>query len=321
MGELQYRNCTFLLYNYWLLNRLAFQAREDPAHPLYHGREYFRPSRKIVARAEVILKRNHVELSGQLVVVHIREHEYHQLRCQSYRNTEARNYISALRKLVALGYRVVRIGDRKMTSLRRDVPGLVELPLTDYYSTVLDPYLIARCQFMISCQSGPCSYARVLGKPNLVVNAVFHNSLIPEQKELIAFKNYLNAQTKEPLSVEQILQTGAHFLDRTQHFVDQGIELRDMTPDEIEVAVGEMLDWLEDPDLPETAAQQEFRRLMRHYSNANTDSPYATPISDYIGYSLPECRIVDAVASLRPGYLNVKEPCNLPIATPLALTA
>src|SRR5205085_12531891 len=100
-------------------------------------------------------------LAEPLVVVHCREHGYHALNGQSYRNADARNYVPALRKLLALGRQVVRIGDRKMTSLRQDVPGLVELPMTDYHSPVLDPYLISRCEFMMSCQSGPCSYARV----------------------------------------------------------------------------------------------------------------------------------------------------------------
>ena len=196
LGELQHDNCTFLVYNYWALNRLAFKSRLDPEHALHRGRHYLRPPHKLEARAEALLRRNGCDLSGLLVVVHSREQSYHELRGQSYRDTDAHHYIPALRKLIALGYKVVRIGDRKMASLRRDVSGLVELPMTDFYSPMLDPYLISRCEFMISCQSGPCSYARVFGKPNLVVNAVYHYTFLPEHKELLAFKNYRNAATR-----------------------------------------------------------------------------------------------------------------------------
>src|SRR5207302_6777886 len=167
------------------------------------------------------------------VVVHSREHGYHEQRVQSFRNTDARHYVPALRKLLSQGYQVVRIGDRKMTSLRKGVPGLIELPMTDYYSPVLDPYLISRCEFMMSCQSGPCSYARAFGKPNLVLNAVYHYTLLPEHNELIAFKTYRDARTGRPLGVEELFRSGAHLLDRTCHFEEAGIELEEMTPDEI----------------------------------------------------------------------------------------
>jgi putative glycosyltransferase (TIGR04372 family) len=314
LGELQHENFTFLLYNYWALNRLAFKSRLDPAHALHHRRQYFHPAPKLLARAEALLRRNNVEISGPLVVMHSREHGYHELREQSYRNADVRNYIPALRKLIALGYTVVRVGDRKMTSLRREIPSLIELPVTDFYSPVLDPYLISRCEFMISCQSGPCSYARVFGKPNLVLNAVYHYTLLPESKELLAFKNYRNAATKEPLSVEEIFRSGAHLFDHTRQFDEHGIEVVDMTATEIEAALDEMLEWLRHPDRRETEAQQEFRRLMDHFGqNAESNSPLATRMTDYVGYALPECRVSDAVTALRPGYLRQDEPCILPV--------
>src|SRR5262249_13108177 len=218
-----HENFTFLVHTYWSLNRMAYQARLGGTHPMAHGRDYLQLPPKLVARAEAVCRRNHLDLTKPIVVVHTREHGYHGLRGQRYRSPDVNNYIPALRRLVQLGYQVVRIGDKKMYSVRREVPGLLELPATDYYDPVLDPYFISRCKFMISCQSGPCSYARVFGKPNLVVNAVYHHTLLPERHELIAFKNYRHVRTGEPLGVEAIFGAGAHLFDRTQHFVDQGI--------------------------------------------------------------------------------------------------
>jgi putative glycosyltransferase (TIGR04372 family) len=306
LGELQYQNVTFLLHNYWTLNRLVFHARREAGHPLWHGRTYFRPSEKIVSRAEASCRRIGLDLSRPTVVVHAREHGYHELHGQSYRNTHVRNYVSALRRLLTLGYQVVRVGDHKMISLRNDVPGLVELPLSDGYHPVLDPYIIARCEFMISCQSGPCSYARVFGKPNLVVNAVYHYTLLPERQELIAFKQYREARSKRALSVEQIFEAGAHLFDHTQRFVEAGIEVEDMSAEEIDAALCEMLQWLKNPGRPETPAQREFRRLMDRFGRDGVPGSWlAGPLTDYVGYALPECRVSDAVAALRPGYLSL----------------
>jgi putative glycosyltransferase (TIGR04372 family) len=309
LGELRHRNFTFLLHNYWSLNRLAYRARTDPSHAMSRGRAYFAPPPKVIGRAEGLCRRIGIDPDRPLVVVHTREHGYHKLGVQRFRNTDVRNYVPALRRLIAGGFQVVRVGDRNMTRVGRDVPGLIELPFVKGYHPALDVYLIWRCRFMISCQSGPCSYARAFGKPNLVLNAVYHYTLLPEHNELLAFKTYRDAKTGRPLGVEELLRGGAHLLDRTCHFDDAGIELEEMTADEILAATDEMLEWLEDPERPETPAQRRFRRLMAwHSTHPNTDHPLSHPLSDYVGYGLPECRVSDAVCRMRPGYLEGESP-------------
>jgi putative glycosyltransferase (TIGR04372 family) len=305
LGELRHRNLTFLLHNYWSLNRLAYRARTDPSHPMSRERSYFAPPPKVIHQAESLCRRIGIDPTRPLVVVHTREHGYHKLGVQRFRNTNARNYVPALRRLIDRGFQVVRVGDEKMTRVGREVPGLIELPFVRGYHPVLDVYLIWRCRFMISCQSGPCSYARAFGKPNLVLNAVYHHTLLPEHNELIAFKTYRAAKTGRPLGVEELFRAGAHLLDRTCHFEEAGMELEEMTPDEILAATDEMLEWLDDPTRTETPAQKRFRRLMAwHSAHPNRDHPLSHALSDYVGYSLPECRVSDAVCRMRPGYLE-----------------
>jgi putative glycosyltransferase (TIGR04372 family) len=306
MGELRHENLTFLVHNYWSLNRMAYFARTSSDHPMSQGRDYLALPPRLMRRAEAICRRNHLEMTRPVVVVHAREHGYHGLHGQRYRNVDIRNYIPALRRLVSLGYQVVRIGDKKMMSIRADVPGLLELPATDFYDPALDPFLISRCRFMISCQSGPCSYARVFGKPNLVLNAVYHFTLLPEQNELIAFKQYLDAKSSRPLTVEEIFNAGAHLFNRTEHFEANGIEVEDMTAEEIFEATEEMLAWLDEPARPETATQQLFRKIVKRYGG----EPKVRAPEDYIGYALPECRVSEAVCRLRPGYLPAVEALN-----------
>jgi len=84
-----------------------------------------------------------------------------------------------------------------------------------------------------------------------------------------------------------------------------------MTPAEILAATDEMVGWLADPDRPETPAQRRFRRLMAwHSAHPTRDHPLAHPLSDYVGYGLPECRVSDAVCRMRPGYLGDDEPAG-----------
>jgi putative glycosyltransferase (TIGR04372 family) len=304
---------TFLCYNYWGLNRLAFRARRDPRHPLNRGRRYLQMPAKLIDRAETICRKNKLKIDRPLVVLHVREHGYHRLKGQAYRNIDVRNYIPALRHLIAKGYLVVRVGDRTMTSLRREVPELVELPTQQGYSPLLDPFLLSRCEFMISCQSGPCSFARAYGKPTLVVNAVCNHTLLPEQNELFVFKQYLDEQSRQ-LSIEEMLQRGCHLFDRSLHYEEAGIHLEDATAEEILAATEEMLVGLNNPNREDSPAQTAFRDLMRHYGAIPSSHPLANRLSDYIGYGLPEGRVSDAVCQARPGYVSQKRLRPLQIA-------
>lgn len=307
LGELSTREkgekLTFLCYNYWALNRMAYDARRDPEHPMSRGRQYLRLPAKLTDRARALARRLRIETDRPVVVLHTREHGYHRLRGQSFRNADVRHYVPAVRELVRRGYAVVRIGDRKMTSIRRDVPGLVELPALDGYDPVLDPYFLERCEFMISCQSGPCSLARALGKPNLVVNGVYNHTTLPEVNELFAFKRYLDAGGAE-MGVEEALRRGAHLFDRTEHFEQAAIRLADTTAEEIHAATLEMLEGLRYPDRPDTDLQARVRREMERWCGPDRHPhPLAHRMSNYIGHALPECRVSDAVCRLRPGYV------------------
>lgn len=300
LGELRSGRFSFLIHHYWSLNRTAYHQRRRGILPLAAGRKYLRLPPKIIDRAETLCRRHGLDLNRPIVVLHVREHAYHGLHNQAYRNMTAANYLPAVRRLTEEGYQVVRVGDRRMQSLG-SVPGLVELPFLPWYEPVLDPYLISKGDFFIGCQSGPCSWARVLGKPNLVLNAVYHYTLIPEVQELVAFKNYLDAAGGRTLSAEEIVRRGGCWLERTEHFREAGIRLEEMTPEEILLAVEEMLAWLKDPAAPESTLQKRFRAIL--LQGAALEHPRRAPTMDYIGYALPECRLSEWVAAGRPGFL------------------
>jgi len=314
LGELTAGRVSFLCYNYWALNRMAYHARRDPKHPMSAGRRYVELPPKIVDRAEWACRKNKLDLSRPVVVLHARAHGYHKLQVQSFRNVEISNYIPAVRRLIDLGYSVVRIGDKDMASIRADVPEVIELPSLAHYDHALDPYFLARCKFMISCQSGPCSLARAMGKPNLVVNAVYHHTMLPEADEIFAFKQYRDA-SGSALSLEELLTRNCHLFDRSSHYEDAGVTLEDTSADEILAATDEMLAGLDNPDRMDTPAQTAFRNLMLRFGNtAQSSHPLASKMTDYIGYALPEGRVSDAVCEMRPEYLPASRRSRVRVA-------
>lgn len=304
LGELSAGRVSFLCYNYWALNRMSYHARRDPTHPMHAGRRYLELPPKIVDRAELVCRKNGLDISRPIVVLHTRSHGYHGLSVQSFRNVGIENYIPAVRRLVELGYAVVRIGDKRMPSLKAEVPEIIELPFLEHYDHALDLYFLSRCRFMISCQSGPCSLARALGKPNLVVNAVYHYTMLPEVNEVLLFKQYRNAGGSV-LSLEELLARGCHLFDRSSHFEDARVELENATADEILAATEEMLASLDKANRLDTPSQAACRELMLRTASAGPNwHPFASAMTDYIGYALPEGRVSDAVCRLRSGYVS-----------------
>ena len=142
-----------------------------------------------------------------------------------------------------------------------------------------------------------------MGKPNLVLNAVYHHTMLPEVNELFAFKQYRDA-TGSAMGLEELLSRGCQLFDRSSHFTDAGITLADCSADEILAATEEMLAGLDEPNRDDSSSQASFRELMLRFAKPGRDShPLANQMTDYIGYSLPEARVSNAVCELRPGYL------------------
>jgi len=305
-GDIKSDRFTYIFRDYRRLARSIYDARMDPANPLAARRKQFELPSAFGALGDQVAATNRLDLSRPIVVIHVREHGYHQLGVQAFRNARMINYLPAIRMLIDLGYLVVRVGDSNMSEVKIDSPYFVDLPHQPYASPFLDPYFISRARFMIACQSGPCAYARAFGIPILSLNAVYHYSLIPEAHELVAFKSYRRVigGRNVALSFADIVASKLHQLETTQQFTRAGVVLDELSSEEVTAATNEMLDWLADPTRKESTLQAGFREIALTAADAMApaaEDPRA--LRNYLGYALPTCRVSDAIVRLRPGYL------------------
>ena len=305
-GDIKTDRFTYIFRDYRRLARSIYDARMDPANPLAARRRHFELPPAFVALGEEVAAASGLDLSRPIVVVHVREHGYHQLGVQAFRNARMANYLPAIRMLIDLGYLVVRVGDSNMSRVKIDSPYFVDLPHQPYASPFLDPYFISRARFMIACQSGPCAYARAFGIPILSLNAVYHYSLIPEAHELVAFKSYRRVigGRNVALSFADIVASKLHQLETTQQFTRAGVVLDELSSEEVTAATNEMLDWLADPARKQSALQARFREIALTAADVTApEAEDARALRNYLGYALPTCRVSDAIVRLRPGYL------------------
>lgn len=299
LGTISKGPMEIVIENYWSLLREATHRAKDPRDPFKHNAWHMSLPRHFQRIGDAFRAKHGIADGKPIVVLHVRESGYHGLAKQGYRDAQIADYEPAVRHLLQLGYQIIRIGDHRMAPLPLHLEGYFELPFMADYSPRLDPYFISRCAFMIGSQSGPCAYARALGRPVVSANAVYHYTLLPAPKEIGCFKHYVRDQGGLPheLSAEEILGARLSHYDNAHQFAAGGIELRGATSQEVLVAVCDMIDWLADPACAATPEQNCFSALVERVAgDLVTNGDAQPPIADYLGISLPGYRIARGTA-------------------------
>jgi putative glycosyltransferase (TIGR04372 family) len=308
LGTISAGPVEIIVENYWSLLREVVHRTRDPADLFKLNQWHMSLPAFMEQTGEEFCIESNIDLEQPIVVLHARDDGYHGIVKQSHRNADIMDYQSAVEYLIAAGFQVVRVGDRGMRKLPITLDGYFELPFMEGYSPRLDPFFIARSTFMIGCQSGPCAYARVFGRPLLSVNAVYHYTLLPAAREMGCFKRYyvMEAGKRVAIGPDEILDRRLFHCDTAHQFKQAGVEIESATSEEILAAVKDMLAWIEQPDLPETSEQQSFHVLTEKAAVAIKDAQDLNlPIADYLGYVLPGYRMSPTVTRMRGELLAV----------------
>lgn len=303
LGHHQAGRFTFIIDHYWMLLRHAVHRTRDVADAYRHNDWHLTLPPYYAEIAENFASRHGIDLERPFVVMHVRDKGYHGIALQSYRDSAVSNYRAAVEYLLDKGFQVIRIGDKSMPRLDIERDGYLETPFLSGYTYEIDPYLISKSRFMIGCQSGPCAFARALGVPILTVNAVLHYTLLPSPMEMACFKRYFvteNGLSRE-MTLAEALQRGCYHFDNTFQYDQAGVRVENAHPDEITASVTDMVAWLDNPDIPETAEQLAFRddveAVARDIKERGAD--LELPIADYLGICLPGYRVSPSVLRMR----------------------
>jgi putative glycosyltransferase (TIGR04372 family) len=294
LGTHKIGSVELVVANYWSLLREATIKALEPDAAFTHNAWHMALPKEFESLGSEFAISSGIDLQRPMVVLHARDVGYHNILKQSYRDVDIADYKPAIHYLLAKGYQVIRLGDSSMRRLDIQNPDYHELPFMPGYTPHLDSFFIYHAGFMIGCQSGPCAYARVLGKPLLSINAVYHYTLLPSAREMGAFKHYIAQDAGRPLrelGISEILDRNLFWCENLYHFEQRAIELHCLSADEILDAIRAMLDWVEHPDLPSTAAQSRCIDLVLKADQRIRNSS-EFPIADFLGIALPGYRFV-----------------------------
>ena len=164
-----------------------------------------------------------------------------------YRDTDIDDYKLAAQYLAEQGFYVIRMGAVVEKPFIAESDRIIDYASNGMRSDFMDIYLGAKCHFCISTSTGYDAVPSLFRRPLVIVNnphIEYVYSYFP--KTVTIFKKVFDKHTREPLSIERILNEGIGRFDQTNQFVEKGVELIDNTPEEIKDAVEEMVLRLDD---------------------------------------------------------------------------
>ena len=166
---------------------------------------------------------------------------------------------------------MIRVGDPSMKPIREadHVVDYVHSPLKSERADVL---LAASCRFFLGCSSGLCCVPLIFGRPSVVVQQAPVGIVLPLGPGDIGIPKLLwSTKEDRQLRFNEILGSKLGSLRFDHQFEEAGVRVVDNSPEDIEGATAEMLDWLDgratytDRD---RELQERFKSLMSpdHYS-------------------------------------------------------
>ena len=200
------------------------------------------------------------------VAIHVRESSQGALR--SGPNADIMTYLPAIETITSAGGYVIRMGHPGMKALP-PIPNVIDYANSEDKSDWMDVFLWASCRFFIGTSSGPATVPPSFGTPILHTNAcaIAIDHFVPDS--LFLPKLFWSNDKNRFFTFKEMFDGPmAWSVSRIYDGVD--FDLIDNTPEEIELAVVEMLDNLESPTLKRkelSNLQQQFNELRKQYGD------------------------------------------------------
>jgi putative glycosyltransferase (TIGR04372 family) len=225
---------------------------------------------------EVFLQSIGLDKDSKFVCLNVRDDSFlaktepigwHQSRDWSYHNyrdSDIKTYVAAAETLAEMGYTVFRMGAIVKEPLTSTHCRVVDYATNGMRTEFLDIFLGAHCFFTVSTGSGWDSVPTIFRRRMMFVNQlpVFATSVIT--LPIVTYpKILLSAQNKSCLSLEGSIDHEVIDQYTSQTYQDAGVEIRDLSSEELVEAVTEMAQRVEGTFV-ETSEQEEMQAKLKH---------------------------------------------------------
>ena len=181
----------------------------------------------------------------------------------SYRNSDIGTYVEAMEWLAEQGVWVIRMGKVMSKRISTKNSRIVDYAFCPNKNDLLDIWLFANCNLCISTVSGIDYVSDVYRKPLLSLNYLPLNDMVSWSNSINYPKHLKWSDSDNFLTLEEHLEHGYNY---TKDYEEAGIDVIDLTSDEITSVVQECWTRLEDTFMEtdhDTNQQNQFWKTMR----------------------------------------------------------
>ena len=199
----------------------------------------------------------------------------------SIRNSNINNQITALEFLNSKGYKTVKIG-KDHPKINFSNQNIIDFSNHKFRNDFLEVYLVSKCKFMISDDSGISYFSTVLRKKKLIINLFNWNWLYHQSPKLLPIiipKKIKCLKNEKILTYKEVLDRKIEFIDTEEDLKKEGYIAIENTSLEIKNAVSNMTKLTENNlDLKNfKKSQNEFWSMYDKYYQYNNDDLIICP--------------------------------------------
>jgi putative glycosyltransferase (TIGR04372 family) len=210
------------------------------------------------------------DANSKFVCLHVRDSAYltktmgQQIHKHDYRDSDIKTYVAAAESLADLGYTVFRMGAIVKEPLVSKHPQVIDYATNGMRTEFLDIFLGAHCTFTISTGSGWDAIPIIFRQPTLLVNhlPIFEFS-VATRPLIVHPKILLDDQSGDTLNLKNLIDREIVHRANSQAYKDAGVEIRDLSSEELVEAVTEMAQRVEGTFV-ETREQKEMQAKLKH---------------------------------------------------------
>ncbi len=188
----------------------------------------------------------------------------HQAKREEYRNSKSWTYLQASEVLANMNFTVIRMGSIVKEPLASKHPRVIDYATNGMRTEFLDIFLAAQCAFTVSNGTGwdaaPLTFRRpviyvnhlpISGPQTLSYPVIIYPKILVDQKsgDLVNLKNAIGSNVSQSRVADE--------------YTDAGVEIRDLSPEELVEAVTEMAQRVEGTFV-ETPEQKEMQAKLKH---------------------------------------------------------
>lgn len=193
----------------------------------------------------------------------------------STRNADINKQFKAIKFLTSKNYKAVRLGKNNVSKIKWSNDNIIDISFDKNKSDFLDLYLMYKCQFFLTSQSGINYIATLLRKKRLITNYYNFNLLHHEALDLtpiILPKKFISKKTNTAISYLDVFQKKILLNENLESLREKNFDLYENTDAEIENATINMYLYNEKKLDIKTLKDKQKNFWNNHFKYFNVDT-------------------------------------------------